>query len=187
MTTTVANRPTTLRRLLGPGAMETSVFALSLLTGPVVSRALSDDGRGSLAAVIVPIQLVGWMLLLGVPYGSAMLVRRFERQSLIDGAWRTATLIALPVSAALWFLAPHLLGDQPHITVGWFRCGLVGVFFFIPATTAVQMQLIVHGGSWRYSLARSVHLVGYSIGVVALALAGRLTLGSAGVVLTSSQ
>ncbi len=177
--TTATSRPPTLGRLLGPGAVETAIFALSLLTGPVVSRALGEDGRGSLAAVLVPTQLVGWVLLLGVPYGSSMLIRRADRQALLDGAWRVALLIATPICAVLWLLAPSLLGGHPTLTVGWFRAGLVGAVLSIPTMTAVHLGLMRHGASWKYALARGVHLVGYSVAVVAFALAGDLSLGRA--------
>ncbi len=178
MTATTA-RPPTVRRLLGPGAVETAIFALSLLTGPVVSRALGEEGRGSLAAVLVPTQLAGWVLLLGVPYGSSMLVRRADRHALLDGSWRIALLIATPICVVGWVVAPGLLADHPALTVGWFRAGLVGAVLSIPTMTAVQLSLMNHGASWRYALARGVHLVGYSVAVVAVAVMSDLTLGRA--------
>ena len=179
MTTPASTHAPTLRALFGPGAVESSIFAMSLLTGPVVSRALGDEGRGSLAAVLVPTQLVGWMLLLGVPYGSAMLVRRFDNEALISGAWRVAATIAGPVSVGCYFLAPLLLADHPATTITWFRIGLIGTVLSIPVMTAIHLRLIIRGGNWRYSLAKNVNLVGYSVAVVGLAIAGRLTLSTA--------
>ncbi len=167
------------RRLLGPGMMETLILGTSLLTGPLVSRRLGADGRGSLAAVVVPVQLIGWTLLLGVPYGSAMLLRHNDRQALVDGAWRVAAVIAVPACVALFFLAAPLLDGHPSTTVQWFRLGLVGVVLALPASTALHLRMIVAGGSWKYSLARSLYIAGYAVAIVALAITDRLTLRTA--------
>jgi O-antigen/teichoic acid export membrane protein len=167
------------RRLLGPGAMESLVLATSLLTGPLVSRRLGADGRGSLAAVVVPVQLIGWTLLLGVPYGSAMLLRHTDRQHLVDGAWRVAAMVALPVCVAAYLLAGPLLDRHSPSTIRWFQLGLTGVVLAIPAATALQLRVIVMGGSWRYSLARSLYTAGYAVAIVTLAVTDRLTLRTA--------
>jgi O-antigen/teichoic acid export membrane protein len=179
----ITTRPTharsAYRRLLGPGAMESLVLATSLLTGPLVSRRLGADGRGSLAAVVVPVQLVGWTLLLGVPYGSAMLLRHTERQHLVDGAWRVAVSIAVPVCVTLYLLAGPLLDGHPSMTIPWFQLGLAGVVLAVPAATALQLRMIVAGGSWKYSLARSLYTAGYAVAIVTLAVIDHLTLRTA--------
>lgn len=175
----VTARPARLSTLVGPGSVETIVFALSLLTGPVLSRALGDEGRGSLAAVLVPTQLVWWGLALGVPYASGMLINRFGRRELLDGSWGIVALAGLPICAVLFVGAPWLLSSHPDQTVGWFRFGLVAVLVAIPAGTAVQLRLMQRGASWGLSTVKSLHLVINTIAVVALALAGRLTLATA--------
>lgn len=179
MTTSIAGRPARVSTLFGPGTVETFVFALSLLTGPVLSRALGDDGRGTLAAVLVPTQLFAWAIVLGVPYASAMLVRRVERSTLLDGAWGIAILVGTPVSALLYLTAPALLAGHPLAAVDWYRFGLIGSWLSIPAGTALQLRLMTTGATWGLSTAKSVHLIVNSVAVVALATAGRLTLESA--------
>ncbi len=149
------------------------------MTGPVLSRALGDAGRGDLAAVLVPTQLAGWGLVLGVPYASAMLIRRYSRPTLVNGSWAIAAVIGIPACAVLYVIAPLLLAGHPDSTVGWFRFGLVGTALGIPAMTVLHLRLITKGASAGLSAARSMHLLANSALVVALAVGGRLTLWSA--------
>ena len=179
MTATTQTRSRAAWRAGVPGAIETGVFALSLLTGPLLSRSLGDDGRGSLAAVLVPLQILGWALLLGVPYASAMLTRSISRRKLIDGAWGIAFGVVAPICGLLFFLAPTLLEGQPSSTINWFRIGLFGVVLGVPAATALQIRLITRGPTVAFSLAKSLHLLSYSAAVVVLAVSGRLSLVSA--------
>jgi O-antigen/teichoic acid export membrane protein len=179
-TTGVADRPDATRRsFFGPGAVETGIFTLSLITGPVVSRALGDADRGQLAAVVVPVQLLGWAMLLGLPYGSAMLARTFPKRDLIDSAWRIPLAMTIPVALIGWFVAPALLGDDQTAAITWFRIGLVVVLLGLPTATATQLRMIDTGGTWRTSLAQGLALVGYSASIIVLALLGELTLAHA--------
>jgi O-antigen/teichoic acid export membrane protein len=165
-------------RLLGLGAIEFTVFSMSLLTGPILSRHLGDDGRGVMAAVVVPVQLLAWVVHLGVPYGSSLLTSRFERRALVEGAWSLALLLAAPLCVVLAFAGPAGLGlGDPAST--WFRVGLVAVVLATPAGTAMYLYLIERGGSWRYSVLKSSDLITYSVIVVALAVLGQLTIGTA--------
>ena len=166
-------------RVGGPGVIETAVFAGSLVTGPLLGHALGDEGRGSLAAVLVPVQLLGWGLVLGVPYASAMLSRRVERRDLFAGAWAIVATIVLPVCLGAALVAPRLLADQPELTVGWFRFGLIGVLLVMPAGVALQLRLVERGATWTHAVAKNLYLVGYTVSVVGLAVLDRLTLASA--------
>ncbi|MCC6433618.1 MAG: oligosaccharide flippase family protein [Acidimicrobiales bacterium] len=172
-------RPARVATLFGPGAVEMIVFACSLLTGPILSRALDDDGRGSLAAVLVPTQLVGWALALGVPYASAMMTRRVERRALLDGAWGIAILIGIPAAGVLYATAPWLLADHPAVALDWYRIGLIGTVLSMPAATAMQLRLMASGATWGLSAAKSAHLLANSVLVTVLAVIGRLTLSTA--------
>jgi O-antigen/teichoic acid export membrane protein len=178
-TTVLQPVASTRRRLLGPSSVETATFCLSLLTGPVVSRAVGDDGRGNLAAVVVPLQLLVWVLYLGVPYGSAMLVREVPRRLLVDSTWRLVLLVQVPVAAVGWFVAPWLLADHPDVTVDWFRVGLLCLVVAVPAITGVHLRLIESGGTWRTSLATQLYLVLYTASVVVLAVLDELRLETA--------
>ncbi len=159
--------------------VETLVFALSMVTGPLLSRALGDAGRGTLAAVLVPTQLAGWALALGVPYASAMLSRRFGRNELIDAAWGVAAVIGIPVGLALFVLGPALLDGHPAEALSWYRIGIIGTLLGMPVATLNQLWLMRRGATWVLSAAKSSHLLLNVAAVVALAVAGRLTLGTA--------
>ncbi len=174
MTSSAAVHP--IRRFLGPGTTESAIFALSLLTGPIVSRGLGDDGRGSVAAVVVPVQLLTWVFMLGIPYGSAMLVNELPKRRIVDSTWRIALVVNLPVAIVGWFAAPLLLDTHPDEVVTWFRVGMLCVILGLPATSAIHHRMITTGGTWRTSLAINAHLLGYSVAVVVLALVGELTL-----------
>lgn len=167
------------RTFLGPGITETAIFGLSVLTGPLVSRALGDAGRGDFAAVVVPVQLLGWALWLGVPYAASMLVRDITRRRLIDSTWRIALFLLAPIAALGWLAAPALLHDHPDSAVTWFRIGMLTVVLGLPSAAAVQLRLISTGATWRTSLAQSLYLVIYTVAVVALAATDRLTLTTA--------
>lgn len=182
MTVTSRTAPASFKpalRFATPGAIETGVFALSLLTGPLLSRKLGVEGRGSLASVVVPLQLLSWTLLAGIPYSSAMLSRTERRRTLLNGAWAVVACLTIPVVVAVFVLAPGMLDGRPDSTIHWLRLGLIGVVLGMPAAVALQIRLVRTGPTLAFSAAKSLHMISYSIGVLGLAAAGQLTLSTA--------
>lgn len=152
-----------------------AVYALSLLTSPLLARALGADGRGSLAAVLRPTELIGWLLMLGVPAATAYLTVDADRRSLQATSWVVGLCAGVPVVAVLWPLVPHFLAKHPPETVAWFRWSLVASLLVLPFQNVYE-YLRVAGATWRFNYYRSLPTLISTVLVVGFYVDGSLTL-----------
>lgn len=153
-------------------------YALSLLTSPLLARALSADGRGSLAAVLRPTEILGWLLMFGVPMATAYLAIEADRRALQASAWVFSAVVGVPVVALLWPFVPAFLENHPPETVAWFRAGLVGGLVILPFQNVYE-RLRAVGSTTRFNAYRSAPVILNAVGVTVLFLADRLDLRSA--------
>lgn len=51
------------------------IYSLAAVTGPLPARNLGAAGRGDQAAVLAPIEMLGWLLCFGLPWEAACYVR----------------------------------------------------------------------------------------------------------------
>lgn len=154
------------------------LFALGFVTGPVLSNSLGADGRGDLAAVLVPTSLLEILLAFGLPAASVYLAERAQSRVLYGNAVAFAAIVAVPLVTVLWFLAPAYLSDHDPETVRWFRFFLVIAVLAIPMQTTLDLHrahLKVH----RYNFLRSIRQVVNAGGIIVLAAIGHLTLPGA--------
>lgn len=159
-------------------AVGMGVYFLSAVTGPLLARSLGTASRGDLAAVLVPTQLIGIVLLLGIPHSCAFYARDHGRRPLVMTAW-VALAALLPIVLGLGYvLAPHYLDGHDPVTVPWFLAFLVVWMLFLPTASALD-TLRGLGEIRRYNALRAAPFVLNFIGVVGLAIAGRLTLRTA--------
>jgi O-antigen/teichoic acid export membrane protein len=93
------------------------VYGLSAITGPLLARALGPAGRGDLAAVLVPSELVGWALLCGLPMAAMYYADEYPHRQLVVGAWAYAVAAGGIVVAIGWWLVPRYLHGHPDQTV----------------------------------------------------------------------
>lgn len=150
------------------------VFALSLLTGPLLGRGLGPVGRGELAAVLAPTQLWSWATTLGLPASTSYLAPLRPREELLATAWIATALINLPLVGLLWFfIPPYLSGHNPHNVV-WFRALLLVGLFALPAFSTLS-HLNSSGKTVEFTLLRHLPAVSYALVVIVLGVLGALT------------
>lgn len=115
-----------------------AVFALAFVTGPILARSLGSSGRGSVAAVVVPTQILGWLLMFGIPQATAYLARVRDRRHLIMSSWLFTAAVGVPIVAVVWPFVPRFLSQHPPVTVGYFRAFLVASLLVLPFTAAID-------------------------------------------------
>ncbi|MCP5026508.1 MAG: oligosaccharide flippase family protein [Actinomycetia bacterium] len=155
-----------------------SVFGLSIINGPLLARSLGTEGRGNLAAVVATTQLIGWLLEFGMPRATAYLARDAPWRALIMGTWFVVLVAALPIVVVLSLLVPWFLGSGDTSTIPW-------AYGFLAASLLVSPSLATHdwlrglGRNVAFNIARAVPFVLTTLGYVAFALLGQLTLTTA--------
>jgi len=87
----------------------------SVITGPLLARALDPSGRGAMAALLVPISLANLLFTLGLPETLAFHVarRRIDRRGAIVVSLVGGALAGLVSTAVLWAITPMLLRNYP--------------------------------------------------------------------------
>jgi O-antigen/teichoic acid export membrane protein len=155
-----------------------ATYALSVLTGPLLARALDPGGRGDLAAVLVPTQLFGWIIGFGLPTAAAYYGRTHERREIHSGAWLFTVLIGGAAVAIAWPFIPGYLNGHDPVTVSWFRVTLIANLLIIPVSVALE-ELRSYGAGVRFNLLRALPFLVNSLGIIGLALVGHLTLVAA--------
>jgi O-antigen/teichoic acid export membrane protein len=160
------------------------VFQLftGLITAPLIAHALGAERRGLLAAVAVPLGVGAYILQLGLGQFAINRVAKGDRVNVVFGS------LALPlivVGGLVGVLSPAIAhglsgGRQPvqtYLTIG---------FLMMPITLLIYLSMSIATGlaRWRaLAVARLVSPLLMCVGVVALAVIGRLTLEGA-IVLT---
>jgi len=153
------------------------VYGLSGITGPLLARSLGPAGRGDLAAVLVPSELLGWALLFGLHMAAIYYAEEYPHRELVVGSWAFATVVGGGVVLLACWLVPSYLHGHPHETITWLRIMLIVAVVFLPATTA--LQLLRTTSMMAFNVFKSMQLVVESLILIGLAIAGHLTLTSA--------
>jgi O-antigen/teichoic acid export membrane protein len=179
--TQVAGRPS--RRSLRFDSIFTAssgvaASALGVITGPLLARNLGPAGRGDLAAVLVPTEMLGWLLCFGIPLAAVYNSRRYSARQLVMASWVFAAIVGGAIALASWWIIPWYLRDHAPETIQWFRVFMLSAIVFAPVTTVVEL-LTARGRIIQYSFWRVFPFVANAFLLVALAITGRLTLGSA--------
>lgn len=150
-------------------------FGLSILSAPMLAQALTADGRGRLAAIFVPVQLLAWLGFLGVPRGLSM-----EAAKIRQVAMKSFVILAgLGIVAFLlsFSIASLFAGGDPDVVhllrIASLSLVLNGVTGLALDYTLSQGQLV------RWNLIRLCSLVLPSVAIIVLFLCDELTLHSA--------
>lgn len=154
------------------------LFALSLATAPILARVLGPAARGDLAAVLTSSIVLSWVLSFGVPIASAYFVGLVPERELLATVTCFGIATSAPICFALWFVLPAFLHGHSHTTLIWARAALVAA----PLSVGIQSTLEIQrrqsaGAGWNRW--RSTPLALPAVGVVVLAVLGRLTLQTA--------
>lgn len=154
------------------------IYACGFATGPVLARLLGPEGRGEIAAVLIPAAVLGSFLPLGLPIAAAYWVGKEQPEGrLLSTVTVAGAVLGAPICAVLWFLAPAYYSAFSPTTLFWARAMLP----FIPLSTGVLCALEIRrrrraDGTWNFF--RSAPIVIPAILVLVLAAAGRLTVQS---------
>ena len=155
-----------------------AVFALAFVTGPILARALGSSGRGSVAAVIIPTQIFGWVLMFGIPQATAYFARIRKRRQLIMSAWVFMLVVGLPIVLVVWPLVPRLLSRHPPVVVDFFRAFLLASLLVLPFTTIID-HLRGIGRNGAFNIFRLLQYVLNTVLLAALFVTNRLDLRTA--------
>jgi O-antigen/teichoic acid export membrane protein len=155
-----------------------AVFALAFITGPILARALGSSGRGSVAAVIVPTQILGWVMMFGIPQATAYYARVRDRRNLIMSAWAFSLVAGVPIVLVIWPFVPRFLSQHPDAVVGYFRAFLVASLLVLPFTATID-HLRGVGRAAAFNVFRLLQYVLNTLILVVLFVAGDLDLTTA--------
>ncbi len=159
-------------------AVGLGTYGLSLFTGPLLARGLGSAGRGTYAAVWTSTQIVGWLLMFGIPGSTAFFARQYTRRKLEMTGWLFTLVVGVPIVAVLWPLVPRFLAQHPPSTVGWFRAFLVATLLVLPMHNTFE-YLRATRANVRFNVYRSLPFVLTTVLIVGLFVVGRLDLTSA--------
>jgi O-antigen/teichoic acid export membrane protein len=155
-----------------------AVYGLSAITGPLLARALGPAGRGDYASVVVPAEMVAWVLAFGMPLAAVYYANDHDDRSLIMASWTFALAVGGVITACAWAFVPTYLHAHSHVTVPWLRAFLVMAIPFAPLLTATNL-LMARGRVVAFNVLKQLALVLNTIFLVILSIAGRLSLSAA--------
>ena len=150
------------------------MYALGLATGPILARSLGPAGRGELAAVLVPADLLYLGLAFGLPPAAAYLNRVFDRGTLFATSTLFGLVVGVPLVLCLWSLLPHYYGNHGPATLFWGYVLLGAAPLSVGGLTALSL-IWADGADLRWNLWRVAPIVVTALMVVALSVTARLT------------
>ena len=165
----------------GLAAVNVVVAGLGLLSGPLQARALGPDGRGTLAAILVPVTLGPQLASLGLGAYATRAVARGRSIPVVFGSLAVPLLaVSLILVGTSGWIAELVAGGRPLVH-RYVQLGLiiapVGLFGGLLLNIAVGLE------RWRLLvLGRILSPLIWTLGVVGLYATGRLTVTSAFVV-----
>jgi O-antigen/teichoic acid export membrane protein len=160
-------------------AANVAVPVSALITGPLLARYLGPTDRGALAAVLVPLQLIGIVAAIGLPEAVAYTVarRRAPLRQVLRSGLTIGLISGVAAGLVLVVLAPVLLRNAPEY-VGLMRWMCLLVVF----SMAMAVVRAVAQGVGRFDLVNAERWLSVVTRVpllVLLAVTGALTVPSA--------
>lgn len=150
--------------------------ALGFITGPIQAHVLGASGRGDLAAIVVPLSLVPWLLSFGITsFAYRAFPRGHSRAEVIGSLGLPLVLAGFVVAACAVPIADGLAGGRPvvrtFLIIGLLATPLV-LFNVLLSSSLASLD------RWRAVLAMNVIPMAVPfVGTVGLFLAHRLTVG----------
>ena len=180
-----AQPSTTGKRFVGVVGRLTTVNALvrglGLITGPLMARALGPDGRGELAAILVPLGLAPVIAMLGLtPYATRQVAR-----GLAPGVVLGSIGSVMIVTGVLGMLVAVPVADYLADGRDTVRTFVIIGLLTLPISLLGQLLISIVNGLelWRSVMtARLIPPLAGLVGVVGLYAAGELTVASAAIV-----
>jgi O-antigen/teichoic acid export membrane protein len=170
---TVVRSPTLLTSATG-----IAVYGLSAITGPLLSRFLGPAGRGDLTAVLLPSEMLGFLILFGLPNAAVFFADRYSHRDMVAASWAFGALFGGVLTAAVWFFVPTYLHEHDPTTVTWLRLFFLVHIGFVPVMTTIHLFRL-RPNFVAFNVLRSLQLVIETALLVGFALANHLTLTTA--------
>jgi O-antigen/teichoic acid export membrane protein len=166
------------REVMTSSATSIGIYALGIVTGPIIAHALGPTGRGELAAVVVPSAVLVWILAFGMPLAASFHLGERSESEVLWTATAFGIVVGTPLALVLWFVGPAYLSEHSATTILWARIFIAA----LPISVGIQAALEVlrrrsAGPAWNAW--RAAPFAVTAVGLVVLALTGRLTLASA--------
>jgi O-antigen/teichoic acid export membrane protein len=166
------------RNVVTTSAVGVAVYGLGLATGPILARSLGPSGRGDLAAVLVPAQLLCFGLAFGLPSAAAYLVHRFERGTLLATSTIFGLVVGIPLVLAAWPLLPGYYQHHGAAALFWAQIFLAVSPLSVGAGVALSL-LWTDGANLRWNLWRCAPTALTALLTIGLFMTSRLTVWTA--------
>ena len=171
-------RPRLAKLVSGLVVVNVLVAGAGFVTGPLLAQALGPDGRGNLAAIIVPLTLTPQIMVLSLNlYAGRQAARKVNVGLIADTIGGVLVVIGLAISALALPLADYLAQGRDTV-----RAFLIVGFALTPIGLVALLleSLLVNLERWRAYIVARVLMPGLQLtGVIALYLAGELTVATA--------
>lgn len=157
------------------------VTIAGLITAPLQARALGPDGRGTLAAIVVPVSLAPWIAGLGLGVFAMREAARGRSTGELVGTFGAASLLIGAVVAALAVPIAGFLAEGRETVFLFLVIGLL----LVPIALVADILWRVATGleQWnRVIVVRLIPPVSGSLAIVVLFIADALTVSSAAIV-----
>jgi O-antigen/teichoic acid export membrane protein len=166
------------REVMTSSVTSIGIYALGLVTGPVIAHALGPTGRGELAAVVVPSAVLVWILAFGMPLAASYHLGPRSESEVLWTATAFGIVVGGPLALVLWFAGPAYLSGHSPTTILWARIFIAALPFSVGIQAALEvLRRRSAGPAWNAWRAAPFAIT--AVGLVGLALTGRLTLASA--------
>ncbi|WP_144018450.1 lipopolysaccharide biosynthesis protein [Demequina sp. NBRC 110051] len=151
-------------------------YGLSIISAPMIAQALGAEGRGALAAAVLPVQVLSWIAFLGVPRGLAVAAR--DTAGLAVRSVLVLSMLGMIAAAGVWWAAPVLVSDMNGQVIGFIR--VLGLTLVLTGVSHLGSDLLLAAGRmFPWNAIRAFAIIVPSVLQIVLFLLGRLTLGTA--------
>lgn len=165
---------------------QAATTAFAFITGPLQARALGPEGRGLLAAIVVPLTLAPWLVSFGLgTYAAKEAARGRPIREIVGTVGAVLCAIGAAMALAGIPIANVLAGGRSIVSM-YLRIG----FFLLPVILFSGLLVSVANGlqRWRALIAAQLaQPVVILVGVIVLFASDRLTVKSAAILTLASS
>ena len=154
------------------------VYGLAAITGPLLARHLGAAGRGDLAAVLVPSEMMGWIIVFGLPAAALYYSDRYSERDMHNASWLFGIVAGGILTAVAWPFIPNYVENHDPTTIPWLRIFFLVHIVFVPVNTTIQLMRL-RPNLYAYNVLRSLQLVVETLLIFAFAMVDHLTLTTA--------
>jgi O-antigen/teichoic acid export membrane protein len=161
-------------------AANVATVVLSLVSGPLLARSLGADGRGTLAAILVPVTLAPWIVAFGLGTYATREAARGKSPAELIGSLAPALLLIGVATAAVGPVVADLIANGRETVYVYLIVG----FCITPLALVGYLLLGIATGLERWRTVIAARLIAPGITLVALCVlyaTGSLTVASAAV------